>query len=122
MAHESFPICDECQGYGVRLINPITEQRSTDPCPTCKGSGRVRPNNAVPPMWEPPAEDGSDDGWLIDPGSDPNLAGAAVKPPRHNVRTCDHQNCVERRTRGTLPANCLGKPPEADAPEGGNPV
>lgn len=118
MAHLSFPPCDDCQGYGTRLIDPITNQRSTVPCETCKGSGRVRPKNALPPMWEPPAEDGSHDGWLIDPGTDPDLKGVATRAPKHDVHACDHQNCVERRDRGTLPANCLGKPTET-SPEAG---
>lgn len=42
----SWPVCDQCQGYGTVLLNQITHQRSNDPCPKCEGVGRMAPAEA----------------------------------------------------------------------------
>ena len=42
------PICQDCDGYGQRLISQLTSQREHEPCPTCGGKGRIV--SSVPPM------------------------------------------------------------------------
>lgn len=43
MAELHWPICDACEGYGTKLLNSITHQRSVEPCSKCGGAGRMKP-------------------------------------------------------------------------------
>jgi len=83
--HVSWPLCPDCDGAGAVMINPTFHQRASEPCKRCGGAGRVKPDGWKDPVWEPPGADGSP-GWLIDPGSDPELQGRPTKPARRDRR------------------------------------